>query len=968
MWLGPLPSVWLGALWVLMAPHAGQAQAALSSVSVSPATVVGGLPVTGTVTLNTAAPPGGAPLTLSSNNAAATVPATASVKQGATSATLPITTSVVTANVTANIWASYAGVTETVRLTVTPLLASLTLNRTSVIGGSGATGTITLNGPAPAGGTTVTLTSSLATRATVPTSVTVPAGTSGATFRITTLTVSTPGSTTITASNANTDTTAALTVTPYRATLRAGEVLSACTSKAGEPLEPYCHFVNTGADNKWNTVWKSLPSIEAVRAKLLSPKLLAILNRNNVPIRDNSGAELTDAKAQSKELENIITGTSASAVLSEVEARNVRYDAQKKKERGSLPPDFTIGSVTTYLRLAKVEKDNNSPEVATSELAAQLADTANEDLANLAASVAPTPTTSWESSFVWGLTDALVDRASQELSAWLVPKLAESSLCDTSSPTVTTDAFCPSPSDVIKSIQFPVTCELIKRRPEVILVSFDTVNKAVRQDLHQLALQAPSKLALLCEEASADCRKTNAICERSNEIFLLAYVGSSLHALTTGSPIAVALDVDPRVSPPALLYFDGNATTEQKEAARVASALGVMGIFARSLADQNGTISLKVDLSKLKDMSEQDLRTLLAAQPEVLRAGLVATAITLKDDARANFGKCLFKGEGVFPVAKMMTLAQSAAFGLLEVAKASAAFKETAKDVKVWAKLSGLERLQLVGGVLESTVTLSYDWIHACERASLPADACPLGGADMPRLEREVLNASQLAGALGRQQWGPVLADLAVLLKSIAPDSDERTRVLLALADVASAKDAASAKAAIENVIAGPGHYKLKRTGRGTYYTLNAYVGGHLGVEKAAGERATEAAFWGGVGGEVGWRQLFHWTPPFGIFLQALDVGALTSYRLSTSSVTSGGTTATVSTAPEVSLKQVFAPGLFLVVHIKDAPLSIGLGASRAPDLRKISVQSPSGAQIDLRTESALRLGLSVGLDLVLLP
>src|SRR3954464_12503667 len=67
--------------------------AALSSVKVSPTAVVGGTPVTGTVTLTAAAPTGGFTVALSSDDpAAATVPASVTVPAGATTATFPGTT------------------------------------------------------------------------------------------------------------------------------------------------------------------------------------------------------------------------------------------------------------------------------------------------------------------------------------------------------------------------------------------------------------------------------------------------------------------------------------------------------------------------------------------------------------------------------------------------------------------------------------------------------------------------------------------------------------------------------------------------------------------------------------------------------------------------------------------------------------------------------------------------------------
>ncbi|HEX7185977.1 MAG TPA: alpha/beta hydrolase fold domain-containing protein [Thermoanaerobaculia bacterium] len=72
-----------------------------------------------------------------------------------------------------------------------PLLGNLALSSVAVApagvtGGQTATGTVQLNGPAPAGGVSVSLASASPSTASVPASVAVPGGTSSATFTITT--------------------------------------------------------------------------------------------------------------------------------------------------------------------------------------------------------------------------------------------------------------------------------------------------------------------------------------------------------------------------------------------------------------------------------------------------------------------------------------------------------------------------------------------------------------------------------------------------------------------------------------------------------------------------------------------------------------------------------------------------------------------------------------------------------------
>jgi len=163
--------------------------------TVSPASVTGGSSATGTVTLTGNAPVGGTTVTLSSSSPSATVPPSVAVAAGTFTATFTVTTSPVSVAATATVTATY-GAAKTASLTVNPApsgpayLSNLTLSSTAITGGSGATGTMTLSSPAPAGGTTVALHSNNPAATVTPSSLTVLAGASSATFTVTTTAVS----------------------------------------------------------------------------------------------------------------------------------------------------------------------------------------------------------------------------------------------------------------------------------------------------------------------------------------------------------------------------------------------------------------------------------------------------------------------------------------------------------------------------------------------------------------------------------------------------------------------------------------------------------------------------------------------------------------------------------------------------------------------------------------------------------
>jgi hypothetical protein len=194
---------------------------AYGSVTVSPSTVAGGATATGTISLvaGAVAPSGGLRFEVrSSNTSVATVPSSVTMAAGTSTVTFPVTTRSVTSTrtVTIEVRNSQIG-RRTVTLTVTPTsaplaLSSVSLTPTTVTGGTTSQGRVTLNRAATSS-TVVALSSSSAV-ATVPSSVTVPAGSSSATFTVATTTVAATTSATISGSYNGTTRSATLTVTP----------------------------------------------------------------------------------------------------------------------------------------------------------------------------------------------------------------------------------------------------------------------------------------------------------------------------------------------------------------------------------------------------------------------------------------------------------------------------------------------------------------------------------------------------------------------------------------------------------------------------------------------------------------------------------------------------------------------------------------------------------------------------------
>ena len=194
---------------------------AVSTLSVTPTSVLGGLSVSATVTLTGTAPPGGVKIGISSDNPNAKPPAPVSVPFTASSATFPILTSIVTASQTCTITATLGRSSQTAQIIVVPAL-QLVLANSSVVGGSGNTvsGTVTIADRAPINGATVALQSSDSITATVPYGVNIPSGQNSASFTITTAAVTAARTVTISATYGNFKQSATLTVnSPASATL-----------------------------------------------------------------------------------------------------------------------------------------------------------------------------------------------------------------------------------------------------------------------------------------------------------------------------------------------------------------------------------------------------------------------------------------------------------------------------------------------------------------------------------------------------------------------------------------------------------------------------------------------------------------------------------------------------------------------------------------------------------------------------
>jgi hypothetical protein len=162
----------------------------LKSIVLSPATVTGGTSSSAVVKIDYPAPVGGTVVQLRSQKPSlATVPATVTIPAGSDTITVPIPTAARNGDpLLVFIYANLPGMgTQGKQLRIVrPVVSTVSISPSTVVGGTSSTGTVTLNGPAAAGGLVVKLSSQKPTLASVPTTVTVPAGATSVNFTITT--------------------------------------------------------------------------------------------------------------------------------------------------------------------------------------------------------------------------------------------------------------------------------------------------------------------------------------------------------------------------------------------------------------------------------------------------------------------------------------------------------------------------------------------------------------------------------------------------------------------------------------------------------------------------------------------------------------------------------------------------------------------------------------------------------------
>lgn len=235
------------------------------------------------------------------------------------------------------------------------------------------------------------------------------------------------------------------------------------------------------------------------------------------------------------------------------------------------------------------------------------------------------------------------------------------------------------------------------------------------------------------------------------------------------------------------------------------------------------------------------------------------------------------------------------------------------------------------------------------------------------------------------QRYGVAITNLVQILGEVLPESEGRKLVMKYgnfMVTLVNAETQEELLSALESAALPVGSYRIKRNSF-VNISLNAYAGGFGGYEvlrhKSVPTSEKGAATMGftapvGLSFSLGTRRSGTTVPEkfaqnawfynksgdktyltgrsWSIFISVIDVGAVTSFRLSNDS----------TALPVLSWRNLIAPGGYLVYGFGKIPVSMGVGVQYGPQLRAITVtDTVSSATIN---SSAFRANAFIAVDI----
>jgi hypothetical protein len=174
-------------------------------------------------------------------------------------------------------------------------------------------------------------------------------------------------------------------------------------------------------------------------------------------------------------------------------------------------------------------------------------------------------------------------------------------------------------------------------------------------------------------------------------------------------------------------------------------------------------------------------------------------------------------------------------------------------------------------------------------------------------------------------------------------DGDEKPMCRFggAMAALAEAETQEDVSNALDNFASPLGSWRRKAMT--PMWSVTALAGAQAGVERLKGSGDEVSHGTSGMLGVTGLQYTWPWGRGYGgVMLSAIDIGAMLSW--SEESELGGGET---SADAETSLSSVVSPGVYLSYTLAHSPLTLGIGASRTPNLRSVKFDGGSEENVD---------------------
>jgi hypothetical protein len=223
--------------------------------------------------------------------------------------------------------------------------------------------------------------------------------------------------------------------------------------------------------------------------------------------------------------------------------------------------------------------------------------------------------------------------------------------------------------------------------------------------------------------------------------------------------------------------------------------------------------------------------------------------------------------------------------------------------------------------------------------------------------------AGYLATNVNERKFNAAILDLSTLLVELygkTPEwNDELIRYGTFIANVAQAENSDQVKAAIEAVALPVGSASIKRKTISNI-ALNAYLGLAGGYEYNAPTETWKGTF--GINSPVGiafsrghyknTSTCYKERGSSTLFLSLVDIGAFSMFRFNDSET---------QELPEVTLANIFAPGLYYVYGFPKTPVSLGFGGQLGPQLRELTTTEATNSGFN----GSLRVFLAIDIPLL---